>query len=232
MLLVSANFNDLMLAIAKRCPGGKIPDDYLVIDTETTGLPNNGREEYVTQFGYAVVQGRQIIDNQATMLKTPPGWISEGASRVTGITDEMIQRDGRDPRAFYEELIKLFDLYRGKSMFVGHNVAKFDGPFLEADFAHYNIEFKFDENEFIDTGMMFKASQLFIAPADQESLGDFFDRVGDVRSRAKWNLGFAIQRLGLDMKHGIDLSKAHDAGFDCKITHYLLEDLRQKAGLA
>lgn len=223
------NFTSLMNAVAKRCPGGRIPDDYLVIDVETTGLPNMDREEYVTQFGYAVVQGRQIVDNEATLLKTPPGWINPEASRVTGITDEMIQRDGADPRAFYEELIKLFDLYRGTSMFVGHNIAKFDCPFLEADLGHYGHKFKFDMNGVIDTGMMFKASQLFAAPSDGETLGQFFARVSEIRSRTRWNLVFAMRRLGLDMKYGINVDEAHDAGFDCKMTHLLLEDLRQRA---
>lgn len=228
---MTANFSELMQAVAVRCPGGRLPDTYLVIDLETTGLPNHGREEYVTQFGYAAVTDRKLADSHAALLKTPPGWIHPEASRVTGITDEMIQRDGEDPAAFYEKLIKIFALYRGKSMFVGHNIAKFDCPFLEADFKHHGHSFEFGESESIDTGMIFKASQLFVAPADHESLGQFFHRVSEVRSRMKWNLPFAIRRLGLDMKFGIDLSKAHDAGFDCKMTYYLLEDLRQKAGL-
>lgn len=227
---MTENLKEMMQAIADRCPNKRIPDDYLVIDLETTGFPNAEREEYVTQFGYAVVQGRKIIDNESTLLKTPPGWISEGASQVTGITDEMIQRDGSDPKPFYMELIKLFELYRKNGcMFVGHNVVGFDAPFLEADFEHHGIDFKFDSNEFIDTGMMFKASQIFAAPADGERLGEFFRRIREVHSRKKWNLAFAIRQLGLDMTYGINLDEAHDAGFDCKITHLLLEDLRQRA---
>lgn len=232
--LVTSNFKQLMKSVAERCSNGRIPDDYLVIDLETTGLPDrSGREEYVTQFGYAVVERRKITDNYCTLLKTPPGWINEEASRVTGITDEMIQKDGEDPAAFYRKLLDLFALFRASgAMFVGHNIAKFDCPFLEADFVHHGIDFKFRGGEVIDTGMMFKASQLFAAPADRESLGEFFHRVSLVRSRAKWNLVFAVRRLGLDMTYGIDLSKAHDAAFDCKMTHFLFEDLRQRAGLA
>jgi DNA polymerase III epsilon subunit-like protein len=228
------NFKELMKAIAVRCPGGRIPDTYLVIDLETTGLPDrSGREEYVTQFGYAVVQDRKITDNYATLLKTPPGWINPEAASVTGITDEMIQKDGREPAEFYHQLISIFELFRNSdALFVGHNVAKFDGPFLEADFAHHGLGFRFKQDEFIDTGMMFKASQLFASPADAESLGAFFHRVSKIRSRAKWKLTYAMTQLGLDMKYGIDLSAAHDAGFDCKMTHLLLEDLRQRAGLA
>jgi len=230
-LLVTANFGELMSAVADRCPGGKLPDTYLVIDLETTGLPDHGREEYVTQFGYAAVTDRKIADSHASLLKTPPGWIHPEASRVTGITDEMIQRDGEDPAAFYEKLIKIFALYRGKSMFVGHNVYGFDCPFLEADFEHHGHDFKFDDSESIDTGMIFKASQLFLAPADNETLGQFYRRVGNVRSRVKWNLAFAIRRLGLDMKFGLDLSKAHSADVDCRFTHILFEELRSRAGI-
>jgi DNA polymerase III epsilon subunit-like protein len=223
-----------MKSIAGRCPGGRIPDTYLVSDLETTGLPDrSGREEYVTQFGYAVVQNRQITDNYATLLKTPPGWINPEAASVTGITDEMLQRDGRDPKEFYLSLINLFKLFsRSETMFVGHNVVKFDGPFLEADFRHHGIDFMFDPDGFIDTGMMFKASQLFASPADDESLSAFFERIGETRSRVKWKLTYAMKQLGLDMKYGIDLGAAHDAGFDCKMTHFLLEDLRRRAGMA
>ena len=230
---MSNNFEQLMKTVAALCPNGRIPDTYLVLDLETTGFPNRHRHEYVTQFGYAVVENRKITDTCATMLKTPPGWINEDASRVTGITDEQIQREGIEPKGFYEEVVKLLKLFRKSgSMFVGHNAQKFDGPFLEADFKENDIDFKFGKSEFIDTGMMFKASQLFASPSDHEDLGDFFSRVSEVRSRAKWKLTFAMERLGLDMKYGIDLGSAHDAAFDCKMTHLLLEDLRQRAGLA
>ena len=229
---MTANFSELMRAVAERCPGGKLPDTYLVIDLETTGLPDHGREEYVTQFGYAAVTDRQLADSHASLLKTPPGWIHPEASRVTGITDEMIQRDGEDPAAFYEKLIKLFELFRGRSMFVGHNIQNFDRPFLEADFKHHGHDFEFGESESIDTGMLFKASQLFVSPADNETLGQFYRRVGNVRSRVKWNLAFAIRRLGLDMKFGLDLSKAHNAAEDCRFTHFLFEELRRRAGVS
>jgi len=234
ILLVTSNITKLVHAIAARCPNGVLPEDYLVIDVETTGLPDrSGREEYVTQFGYAVVERRKVTDNYCTLLKTPPGWINPEASRVTGITDEMIQRDGEDPVVFYRRLIDLFALYRASNcMFVGHNAAKFDAPFIEADFEHNGLDFKFRPDEIIDTGMMFKASQLFVAPADNEGLSQFFTRVSNVRSRARWNLAYTMKTLGLDMTYDIDLSKAHDAAFDCKMTHYLLENLRQRAGLA
>ena len=231
---MSTNFVQLLREIAVRCPNGRLPDTYLVVDVETTGLPErSGRHEYVTQLGYAVVENRAITDNHATLLKTPPGWIDPEAARVTRITDEMIQRDGVDPKVFFERLIGLLTLFRdSSSMFVGHNIAKFDAPFLETNFKHFGFDFSFKRNELIDTGMMFKASQIFAAPADGEDLTSFFGRVGDIRSRMKWNLAFAMERLGLDMKFDIDLSAAHDAGFDCKMTHLLLEDLRQRAALA
>lgn len=231
---MTGNFAQLTREIATRCPGGKLPDTYLVFDLETTGLPDrSNRHEYVTQFGYAVVSDRKIIDNHATLLKTPPGWINEEASRVTGITDEMLQKDGADPVVFFPRLIDLFKLFRSSgTMFAGHNAAKFDAPFLEANFKHFGLDFTFNRNELIDTGMLFKAAQLFLAPSNGEDLSGFFSRVGSVRSRVKWNLAYAMERLGLDMTFGIDLRSAHDAGFDCKMTYYLLEAFRQRAALS
>jgi DNA polymerase III epsilon subunit-like protein len=232
--LVSVNIIQLLREIATRCPGRRIPDTYLVFDLETTGLPElSGRHEYVTQFGYAVVENRTITANRATLLKTPVGWINPQASRITGITDEMIQRDGVDPKEFFASVIDLFKLFRSSgAMFVGHNSAKFDAPFIETNFKHFGLDFKFNRNELIDTGMLFKASQIFASPTDREDLTAFFSRVAEIRSRAKWNLTFAVERLGLDMKFGIDMKSAHDAGFDCKVTHLLLEELRHRSALA
>jgi hypothetical protein len=45
----------------------------------------------------------------------------------------------------------------------------------------------------------------------------------------KWKLELAVKKLGLGEKHNLNVDEAHDAGFDCRATHYLFEELRQLA---
>ena len=112
-------------------------------------------------------------------------------------------------------------------MFMGHNMVSFDAPFLAADLKRQAIPFKFKPGEYLDTGMLFKAAQLRTYPGPHESLHQFFLRVKDTRSRVKWRLTLAMERLNLHIEHNIDLRKAHDAGFDCWMTHLLFEELRR-----
>lgn len=222
----------LVQEIAKRCPGGVLPSSYLVIDLETSGL-NWSRKvnpDVVVQLGYAAVSKRQLVTNAAFLIKRPAGTMSAEASAVNGITDEMLDKQGAEPAEIYPKLVKLMELYRSSDcMHVGHNIVGFDAPFLAADLERHGIGLKFRSNEFLDTGMMYKAAQLRTYPSPQEDLTRFFARIRDTRSRVRWKLTLAIEQLKLDVKHGIDLTKAHDAAFDCRMTHLLLEELRRLA---
>ena len=65
----------------------QLPDDYIVLDTETTGLPDeNGLPDIVT-LGITVVRGRGIADSMEFEVR-PTRTISEEAEVVHGITNE------------------------------------------------------------------------------------------------------------------------------------------------
>jgi DNA polymerase III epsilon subunit-like protein len=227
---------DLVKRVAERCSGGNLPDSYLVFDLETSGFnhtPRRGQKpDVIVQLGVAVVQDREMTENMAVYIKRPPGTMSDGAREVTGITDELLAEKGVEPEEIYPKLITLFQLYRdSKCMYMGHNMVGFDAPFLAADFERHGHAFKIAPNEYMDTGMLFKAAQLRQSPGQREDLHRFFCRIKDTRSRAKWNLTLATQMLGVDKKHGLDMGAAHDAGFDCRATHLLFEEMRALAGL-
>ncbi|KKN28029.1 hypothetical protein LCGC14_0858410 [marine sediment metagenome] len=216
--------------VARRCPGGKLPSSYLVVDLETSGLDwsRQVKPDVVVQIGFAAVRDRQLVRRDAVYLKRPLGTMSKGASDVTGITDEILIRDGIEPAEIYPKFVSLLQLYRKSGcMFMGHNIVSFDAPFLAADLKRQQISFKFKPGEYIDTGMIYKAVQLRTHPGPHESLHQFFLRVKNTRSRVKWRLALAIERLKLHIEHNIDLNKAHDAGFDCWMTHLLFEELRR-----
>lgn len=221
---------DVVRSIAARCPGGNLPDSYLVLDLETSGL--NWSTNVITQFGFAVVQDRKMVDNMAIYVKRPPGTMSEEAAKITGITDELLMEKGVEPATVFPQVLNLLGLYRKSGcMFMGHNMVSFDAPFLAADCERHDQDFRIAPNEYIDTGMMFKASQIRLTPGNHEDLHAFFCRVKDYRSHARWNLKLATQMLNVDTKHDLDLDKAHDAGFDCMMTHYVFEEMRAFAGL-
>lgn len=226
------NMQRLVHAVAARCPSKQLPSAYLVVDVETSGFHWNRKTkpDVVVQIGYAAIRDRQIVKNDAFYVKRPPGTMGKEASEVTGITDAILSEKGIEPAEIYPQFVHLMELYRsGGCMFMGHNMISFDAPFLAADLARQGIPFRFSPNEYIDTGMLFKAAQLRTAPGLHEDLHGFFSRIKATRSRVKWRLTTAIERLGLHTQHGIDLNKAHDAGFDCWMTHLLFEELRSLA---
>jgi len=227
------DYRQLMREVALRCPTGRLPDDYLVVDIETNGFnwnPKPGEKPaVVTQLGYAAVRGQKEVANSAHYVKRPPGTLKgTKASEITGITDEMLAKMGENPGELFSRFYDLLKLYRGShAMFVGHNISKFDAPFLDAEFERHGIPFRFEDNSFVDTGCLYKAVQLRTFPNTSEDLHHFFMRVANTRSRVKWKLTLAVETLGIDRRFGLDLEAAHDAGFDCHITHLLFEELRR-----
>jgi len=211
-----------------------LPNAYLVLDVETSGFSGsinpNGTPACIAQFGIAAVRNREITHNYSYLVKRPPGTMQPGASAVNRITDEMLAEQGELPEILYPRLIRLLEVFReDRCPYIGQNVVKFDAPFINDDFARHGFDFRFELSELIDTGLIYKANQLCVAPRDDEALDAFFERVAEIRSRVKWNLGLTMRTLHLDAKFGLDLEGAHDAGYDCYMTHLLLEELRQLA---
>ena len=229
--LIMNELQELISLVAVRCPRKQLPDSYLVVDVETNGFyhtPRPGQEQHViVQLGCAVVQERRMVDNMALFIKRPAGTMKGEAERVTGITDKILATQGVDPNDAYPQFLALFQLFRDSGcMFMGHNMVSFDAPFIHTDFTQQGYPFQFRPGEYIDTGMMFKAAQMRTVPSPIEDLHKFFMRIGNTHSRVKWNLTGAVRSLNVDKKHGLDMDKAHDAGFDCKATHLLFEELR------
>ena len=229
-------FVELVAGVAKLCPTGRLPNSYLVFDLETSGFnhsPRGGQKpDVVVQVGIAAVNNGELVDRQAVYIKRPPGTMHGSALEVTGITDEILAEQGVEPEGVYPTVVRLLQLYRDSgAMFVGHNMIGFDIPFLEADLRRHGFDFEFQRNEYIDTGMMFKAAQTRHSPGVGEDLTAFFSRIRDIHSRSKWNLRLAVETFGVDIKHGLNMDEAHDAGFDCLATHLLLCTLREQAGV-
>ena len=226
-----SDLHKLMVAVGKRCPGGVLPKDYLVLDLETSGLrwnPAPGKKaDVIVQIGYAAVKDGLVVENNAHYLRRAAGTMSPEAERITRINDGMLQQFGEPPMEFYQRLLPMLQLYMDSNcMIVGHNAISFDMPFLNAELGREGLSFDYSNDRLLDTGCLFKAVQLETVPGPDETLGMFLRRVRHTRSRVKWNLSYAMATLELDREFDLDLDQAHDAGFDCLMTQMLFEKLR------
>ena len=110
----------------------QLPDDYIVIDTETTGLTDeNGLPDIVT-LGITVVRDREIAESIEFEIR-PTRAISEEAQAVHGITDK--QAAGFE--TFESQWSQIAD-YLKDQLIIIHNVS-FDWPILLDHVARYDV---------------------------------------------------------------------------------------------
>jgi len=110
----------------------QLPDDYIVLDTETTGLPDeNGSPDIVT-LGITVVRHREIAESVEFKTR-PQKHISEEAQSIHGITNE--QAAGFD--AFDSQWNQIAE-YLKDQLIVIHN-ASFDWPILLDHVGRYGL---------------------------------------------------------------------------------------------
>ena len=110
----------------------QLPDDYIVLDTETTGLPDeNGSPDIVT-LGIPVVRNRESAESVEFKTR-PQKQISEEAQAIHGITNE--QAAGFES---FESQWSPIAGYLKDQLIVIHN-ASFDWPILLDYVARYGL---------------------------------------------------------------------------------------------
>ena len=110
----------------------QLPDNYIVLDTETTGLPDeNGLPDIVT-LGITVVRNREIAES--VEFKTQPQKrISEEAQSIHGITNEQAAKF----ESFDSQWSQIAE-YLKAQLVVIHN-ASFDWPILLDHVQRYDL---------------------------------------------------------------------------------------------
>ena len=110
----------------------QLPDDYIILDTETTGLPDgNGLPDIVT-LGITVVRSREIAESIEFEIR-PTRAISEEAQAVHGITDEQAAAF----ETFESQWSQIADYFKDQ-LIVIHN-ASFDWPILLDHVTRYDV---------------------------------------------------------------------------------------------
>ena len=218
----------LLLEVSKRLRGGKLPDDYLVFDSETNGLSvtcNN-----ILQYAVAFVRSRKPAGTVRCYVKHPTTvYISQDAINVNHITHDILQAKGENPKDAFGALAETFNdaQSKGKAI-VGHNLMAFDIPLIQKEFLEHNITFRFDDSNIIDTGMLEKASQLGCYFTSDDTLASFYARVYKLFAKGVyWSLAkHCFKKYNL-AKYGLSADNMHDAGDDCLATHLVLEEQRK-----
>lgn len=118
--------------------------DYVVFDLETTGLSPVTDE--IIEISAVKVKGGKVKDHFSTLVN-PSRRIPAAASRVNGITDEMVAN-----APVLKDVLKQFLDFIGTEVLVGHNIHSFDMKFLNQ--AMQEFYEKDLENDYIDTLFM------------------------------------------------------------------------------
>lgn len=111
--------------MSRRKRGGKpLPERYIVVDVETTGL--SAAEHEIIEIGAILVNDRQIEAKFHSLVKAMAK-IPQSVATLTGLSDEILQREGRE----LAEVLTEFLMFAGDLPVISHN-ADFDYGFLRA----------------------------------------------------------------------------------------------------
>jgi DNA polymerase III epsilon subunit-like protein len=220
---------------------GGWPDDYLVVDTETTGL--RPESHLIVELGWVEVHDRRIADSGSILLD----WSREHCvdfDRVAcdlatvrqrmaargesyRIDAALLKREGVAPAPALAEFVALMTTCHESGMaLVGHNVWPFDRLFFQKAMAVFGSRpWLMPPGRLWDTGLLEKARQLTLHPADD--VGRYYDAVARDRRSVRYSLGkHCAEVYRLD----VDATRTHSTAYDCEITHHLLEAMRSQAG--
>ena len=186
------------------------PKSYLVFDTETTGLdPRDSR--IVELAALQVIEGQEPVSFQK-LIKWPEP-IGAKCTEITGITQAEVDEKGEDPNVVFEEFYKLLAPKDSRPLpIVGHNIIKFDIPFLLAtgmfnSWDGFMID-KYIWNRSVDTAALFKANKLQNSWMWYEDFMHYAVRALDQKvAGLKFNLGVCCDDLGIS-REGITQHRA------------------------
>ena len=215
-------------------------------DFETGGFLNSSGARPIEQAVLKYVDGVAEI---TTVLVNPffddPSFaISAGAERIHGLSRDLVEKEG----VHSKEALQIFNDVVGPSLPVwAHNGCGFDFLIHEAESARYKLT-PLSRDRWRDSAALYKGWKLKRLPKAGEPLPWYFQKVLDVRCKGLlFNLGYLCDELDLGIRSehgdgwdfgslGLTASSyssvaelgAHRAGFDCVLTHALIQWMQKK----
>lgn len=110
-----------------------IPQSYIILDIETTGLSYENDE--ITEIGFIRVEDGKIVERQSNLIKIENS-IPDSITKLTGISNQMLSENGIELKTALEEIFSIID----EKKVVIYN-ADFDLSFLENGALKTNLEF-------------------------------------------------------------------------------------------
>lgn len=117
----------------------KTYEEFVIFDIETTGL--SAINDSITEIGAVKVKDGEVIDTFSHLIN-PERSIPEFITKLTGITDEMVENKPK-----ISEIMPLFQNFISGSVLIAHN-ASFDVGFIRENLKNVNLEFS---NPVLDT---------------------------------------------------------------------------------
>lgn len=201
-----------------------IGQSYMVLDTETTGLPDTDKKRNqswsrvwpVSIAAMLIDEEGAPVDEWSCVCSLPEGVVCDpGAERIHGITSERIEADGVTHSSALERLID----FSSRSLYVvGHNLWAFDRMVLR----HYCAAW---HRPIHDSKLVWNAwtHGLRITHLDN---GFGYGVLAGTDFKALSSLDHVAQTLGVD--HQRKPGANHDALDDCRITHLVWEEMIER----
>ena len=195
----------------------RCPPSYVVFDFETTGL--SPQADRIIQVGLCEVVNRRV-QRQAGWLVNQSIEVPPDATEIHGITTADIRARGVPPE---KSLRVLLQTMRKTPACIGHNIHRFDVPFLLNECGRLGMEPP-DCRDFIDTAALFKGWKLGMPKEAAESHQEYANRVLSIRvAGLRYSVETCLDEFGVEL----DASTLHDAGRDAYATHLILEALER-----
>lgn len=197
----------------------RYPKTYIVYDLETTGLDTTTAE--AIEIGAIKIVKGEIKEKRAWLVR-PSSPVTDFISQMTGITNAMLEQDGRPPSECWDEFLQFIHGYT----LVGHNISRFDN-LIVAHQVGVHVRDVFTKirppiiKDWIDTAALYKARLLAEDQLWHESHKDYAERVLSQPVRVPYKLVNAYDDL---VPQGREV-EAHRALADCEMTHAIYEKL-------